>query len=253
LSKIALIGNSHSIAIRSAIEEDPALYSNVICFNAFTQTFERRNDPQGQDPRIAFKSIRGDVESVIRLADFELFVVSAGGWWAARNPHLQGRGPNHPLAQVARPEWAHGSTKLPRTPKTWVSLAAFNETVRGWVSQQAISQLLRFLCIECGRKVVLQPWPAPSRIVKRDPKWLMNAWYGRNGPRAWRDFFVAQRLALRQLVAELAGNATLLEYPRKGILLDGFMDESLCSDTDPFHGNVAYGRLVLKQLEPLLH
>jgi hypothetical protein len=231
--------------VSHAFRANAPKFAHVTCFDAFHVWAPLES---GACPVISARTTRGD--EVLSLDPFDLFVVSAGGWWAGRNKVLSSDAPSHPLAHAARAEWLPLSSAVPASLKS-VSEAAFDETVYSWVSGHGMTELVRFIGANHGRRVLWQPWPAPSRAMKHAPDWALTLWYGENGPSAWLGFFRSQYKALQRLSAEIGDKVRLLPYPSTDILEDGFMDESLC-EADPFHGNIRYGSLVATQLEPLL-
>jgi hypothetical protein len=247
LKRVAVLGNSHSLVVASALAANPSKYPHVTCFHVFHHWAPMESKAGDGCPRISVHTKRGD--EVIAFDEFDLFVVCAGGWWAGRNEHLNGA-PSHPLAHGACSKWLPFSPLAPASLRL-VSESVFDEMVYSWVSEHAITELVRFISTNHRRKVLWLPWPAPSRLMKRSPDWVLNSWYGENGPRAWLGFFRSQYRALQRLSSEIGDNLCLLPYPSADIMEDGFMDGALC-EADPFHGNVRYGSLVVRQLEPLL-
>lgn len=242
--KLALVGNSHSMAVRAAFEGDRKKRANVTSFDAI-HNWEGRS---GTHPVLFLKALQGAGLSVVEVSSFDTFVVSACGCWAARNQHLLGTAPGHPLADVFQEGWE------PTAPagKAMVSAAGFDALVRGWVAESAISRLVRFLAIECDKPVIVQPWPAPTHLVRDDPSWVLRKTYGVRSTEVWKLFFDAQTRALQDLVAQLEGKATLLTYPLEEIAIDGFMPQAFGRSDDPFHGNVEYGRLVVAQIDAIV-
>jgi hypothetical protein len=244
--RVCVLGNSHARAVTHAIKSNQDHYPRVTCHDHFHLWREKPDDPHS----IIIHRVGGLGDFVISLNDADLYIVFAGGWWAARNDHLLGRVVSHPLAHVTCPSWQPVAANPP-TPPSLVSQAVFDEMVYLWISGHQITTLVRFIC-KANKRVVWVPWPAPDRSLKTSKDWALNALYGENAPRVWLDFFKAQYAALRRLTEEIGDNLSLLPYPPAADALeDGFMDSALC-DQDPFHGNIGYGLLVLSQLEPLL-
>jgi hypothetical protein len=247
LKRVAILGNSHLISVSSAFKAGRLEYENVVFFDFW-------NEDQAEYGDGCFRFTASPVngtETTVKLADFDLFVVCAGGWWAARNEHLTGNGTSHPLAHVALPQWLHLNVQPP-VSHGLVSQAVFEETVYCWINGHRLTDLVRFIGQKNGKKVLWQPWPAPNRKFKGDPNWILNSHYGDYGPKAWLDFFRAQYKALNRISVDIGDNVQLLPYPLPEIMEDGFMDAALC-DRDPFHGNLNYGSLIVNQLEPYLN
>ncbi len=246
MKRTAVIGNSHSIAIRRAlISRFPERFGNE-CFGLLhTWRIENKSTEVGTLGTLIGSAV--GKEFVVELDKFDQFVVSAGGWWAARNEALSA---SHPLAYISKIEWDKDSATKPRTARS-VSHTLFEEVIKAWVADTSIIKLVKYICEHSSCRIILQPWPAPNRELKSDPKWLINIWYGEYGAIAWRDFFKSQRRALETLVGAIGNNVVLLDYPLEDIKEDGFMSASLC-DTDPFHGNVKYGNLVVDQLTTVI-
>ncbi len=97
-------------------------------------------------------------------------------------------------------------------------------------------------------RILLQPWPAPSRTLKTDAGWFMNRWYGENSSRAWFDYFTAQNAAIRQVAAEIGSRCVVLDHLAEDSRPDGFAEARL-RGADPWHGSREYGALVFDQLE----
>lgn len=247
-----VIGNSHTIAIKDAISFTGANPIDVRYFCTISRGWEINEMQKGGRRRSQFFTTPrhdGGDDSIF-LDEFDNIVLSAGGWWAARNEHLDGGGPSHPLAFLACADWDYDASRVSAEVRL-ASVAVFETTVEAWIREQPIIQLLQRTARVCDGRIFLQPWPAPSRALKSNPDWRLNRWYHRDGPRAWVGFFLAQFRALQKITRELGPQVILLDYPLNDILHDGFMNESLC-ETDPFHGNKQYGALVLEQIAALI-
>jgi hypothetical protein len=194
--RIAILGNSHSIAVKLAFEANNQNLDDVICFDAFHDwNLEAPDGEHCGGISVHYLFDRGD--ALIKFDDFDLFFLCAGGWWAARNEHLANV-EAHPLASIACQFWLDRGYPLP-TGLALVSEAAFNEMVYFWVFQHSITNLLRTLC-RFGKKVAWIPWPAPNRNLKNSDEWALNSWYGKNGAKAWHSFFKSQLNALQKFL-----------------------------------------------------
>jgi hypothetical protein len=247
MKRVAVLGNSHVIAVSSAFKVTQPEYKNAICFDAFHIWNETQ--PECGGGRLTVSTLNR-TEMPINLADFDLFVVCAGGWWAGRNEHLANNGASHPLAHVTLPQWLQLNAPPQVTPRL-ASQAVFEEMVYCWINEHRVTDLVRFIGQKHKKRVLWQPWPAPNRKLKDDPDWIPNSLYGEYASKAWLDFFRAQYRALQRITADIGSNVQLLPYPLPEIMEDGFMDPALC-DADPFHGNLNYGSLIVAQLEPYL-
>lgn len=184
-----------------------------------------------------------DLDEGICFSDFDKIIVSALGCKAARNENVE-RG-MHPLARMTCANWGRG-LGLPLGIQV-VSEDVFKLALEEWIIDQRIVRLATDISRYYFGKLIFQPWPAPNRALAEDSNWIINRWYGNNGPSVWFNYWKAQYGAIVKISKERAQNALLLEYPLPGPAHDGFMDGHLC-DRDPFHGNHNYGELVVNQI-----
>jgi hypothetical protein len=246
----AVIGNSHIKALRYApntLETNPL---DAQRFYFIRDGWRTETVQQGENSRL--RLLANPVEEGypgpgILIDEYDTLVISAAGWWAARNRLVQADDPPaHPLGCMACADWGYAPARVPPGVRL-ASIAVFRATVEEWIREQAITRMVQHLATVSSSRIFLQPWPAPNRALKSDAAWIINRWYGDRGPEAWLGFFTAQLLALKCIVAEIGPQVVLLDYPLPDIPADGFMDGSLC-DTDPFHGNQEYGALIVDQI-----
>lgn len=235
--KTLIIGNSHTIALRSALDASPSIMESVDFYfiPGYWGTLAKSsvvNTPaiDASDHGICF-------------SDFDRIVVSALGWWAARNQIIEGG--HHPLARMTCADW--GSSHCLPPGIELVSKDVFNLAVEGWIVEQPIVRLASHLSTYYSGRLILQPWPAPNRALAADSTWILNRWYGNQGASCWFDYWRAQHTAVVKISKAIAPNAKLLGYPLPGPGYDGFMDQHWC-DPDPYHGNQNYGELVVNQI-----
>jgi hypothetical protein len=247
--RTAVIGNSHVLAIHSALQQRAPRPEGFDCYfvpgpwgtdlahgSGGVGSCLLKNDPA-----------RDESDRGISLDQYDRFVIGAMGWWAARNVVIEGT-PTHPLGYMACVDWGYLPERVVPTVKP-VSHQVLRIALQEWISEQPTMRLARFVAAHFpARSVLLQPWPAPNRTLKSDPDWFVNRWYRDHGPDAWRGYFLAQHQAVRNIVSEMGSNVTLLDYPLPGPGNDGFMDAHWC-DQDPFHGNHHYGELLLQQID----
>jgi hypothetical protein len=245
---IGVIGNSHTVAIKAAFNSGRADSLTEVDFYPMLGDWkiEIENNLDGRN--LLFKRDKGpDIDP----GKFECIVFSACGLVAARNKFVETNNPpTHPLGYLACADWGYHYTLVPHSVKL-VSAAVFRATIQAWVRQQALVQLAMSIAGRYSYPVIMQPWPAPNRKLKTDADWVLNRWYGSNGPHAWLDFFRAEYAALKVIAQELGPQFIVLDYPVPGPLGDGFMSEHWCHP-DPFHANHRYGNLVLKQIKEAL-
>lgn len=244
-----VIGNSHAKTIKHA--------PNTLAHNPLDvrETYFVRSgwkmETAGEDGgRVRLLAAPPEVEDDpgVFPEDFDTIVVSAGGWWAARNELLTTDVKSaHPLGYMTCVGWSPAQGAAAPARVSLVSSQMFGAVVEAWIRDMPIIKLLQQLAKTGDSRIYLQPWPAPNRALKQDPDWALNQWYGKDAPRVWFEFFSAQRAALQSIAGELAPRVVLLDYPLADILEDGFMDGSLCNP-DPFHGNTEYGALVVDQI-----
>ena len=241
----AVIGYSHAKALKHAPNAGPGGPLDVR--RCYFLRGGYRIEPAGPDGPLRLVATGEEMdEDPLRLEDFDTLVLSAAGWRAARNEVVETDGPAlHPLGCMACASWGFQPERLPGV--RLVSAAVFDATVEAWLRVQNVVQLARDLVQATESRIIVQPWPAPNRVMKADPDWVINRWYGVHGPAAWRVFFIAQQAALRRLVAEIGPRVVLLDYPLADTLEDGFTDSAF-GGTDLFHGNLAYGALVIDQI-----
>jgi hypothetical protein len=250
--KICIIGNSHVAALKAALPSTQLTGSDVVDFYALIGGEQPQLSLEGGrlrpvSPREILTTVAEAVENGLDITLYDGLVISACGWFAARNEFITADPHSHPLGCFSCVDWIGGD--LDRTPPgtEFLSTAVFDATVESYIRSHASIKLALLLSEHFKGSVLMQPSPAPNCALRADPTWFVNAWYGPRGPRAWFAFFKAQRLALEAVVKELGQRFSLLDYPLPGPSLDGFMDEEWCV-SDPWHGNVKYGRLVLDQI-----
>jgi hypothetical protein len=247
--KTAVIGNSHVLAIQSALAGKPTTSAGVDCYfmpGHWEIAAGTAADGEARNVLVNAPTL-GASDGGIDLERYDRFVVSAMGWWAARNVVVEGT-PTHPLGYMACADWPVDPARVASSVVT-VSHQVFSVTLQEWIRDHPVMRLARHVSEHYrSRPVLLQPWPAPNRALRADPDWFVNRWYGDAGPRAWHDYFLAQHEAIRHLADEMAPNVTLLDYPLPGPRADGFMAGHWC-DPDPFHANEDYGELVVRQIE----
>ena len=242
-----VIGNSHAKAIKQANTR----IKNPIGINQtyFARSWKTDVVRQGEHSRTRLLALpQQDGDFGIFLDEYDNFIVSAGGWFAARNQLIDAKDPSHPLGYMACAGWGFTPGNVPARVRI-TSVSVFRATVEAWIRQQSAVRLVQHLVSVSRGQVILQPWPPLSRALKEDTDWIINKWYGENGSKAWFSFFTAQYAALENIASELGARVVLLGYPLQDSLEDGFMDASLCSP-DPFHANWTYGALVLDQIAP---
>lgn len=244
MRKIAVVGNSHLIAIHGAYQHDAHGTLPPLDFYYIPNDWAFEADHRdGSSDRLINAPARDSEDRGISLSGYDGILISALGWWAARNANIEGK--NHPLAHMLCAEWPIVE-EYDHLPQTKVSRAVFIKALEAWLSRQHIVRLANHVCAHYNVPVFLQPWPAPNRTQAADPDWLLNRWFGAAGASVWFDFFNMQVAATRQ-ICEGHENAFWLDYPLPGPARDGFMAHEWC-DTDPFHGNARYGELILQQL-----
>lgn len=249
----ALIGNSHVIAVETALRRAKASRLDVrrSCFSSDFLTVDEIEDGDRLRLRVFVDEPGEKKWPDIYIDDCDHVIISAIGWWAPRNLTVDDYDPPiHPLAYMACAGWGYAPDCVPANIRL-TSTAVFRATVEAWVREQPLTQILQRLAAVYQNRIFLQPWPAPNRMLKTDVEWFPNRWYGKRGPRVWFDFFTAQLHALRAIAAECGPKVTLLDYPLAEIYEDGFMDGALC-DSDPFHANEKYGALVVKQISSMI-
>jgi hypothetical protein len=250
--KICVIGNSHAAALKTAFDSAGRSINTAVDFFALVG----RDQPQlnveaGRLRRVSafgetLTTVAGAAENGLDIAPYDGLVISACGCFAARNEFIAADPQLHPLGCLYCADWIADDPDRPPVAAQLVSAAVFSAAVEGYVRNHASITLAFLLSEHFQGPVWLQPWPAPSRALKGDSAWFINARYGPLGPRAWFAFFKAQWLALETVAKELGPRFKLLDYPLPGPSYDGFMDAQVCG-RDPWHGNVGYGGLVLDQ------
>jgi hypothetical protein len=250
--KICVIGNSHVAALKSALPSIQVTGSHVIDFYALIGGEQPRLRLEGGRlrpvlPRETLTTVVEAIESGLNIALYDGLVISACSWFAARNEFIMADPYSHPLGCFSCVDWIGEDLGQPPPGTEFLSAAVFNAAVESYIRSHASIELAFLLSEHFQGSVLLQPSPAPNRVLRTDPAWFVNAWYGPRGPRAWLAFFKAQQLALEAVVKELGPRFSLLDYPLPAPSLDGFMDEEWCV-ADPWHGNDKYGALVLDQI-----
>jgi hypothetical protein len=256
--KICVIGNSHSAALKSASSSKSI---EGVDFDYFVR-------PGGDQPRVALEdgriwpismdgtrnlaasnlitTVEGAATNGLDLSPYAGVVISACGLFAARNININAQKNSHPLGYLSCADWLEESQNDAPGGNQIVSAAVFGLAVESHVRAHPSMQLALVLSEYFPGPVYLQPSPAPSRTLKRNPRWFLNAWYGKRGPEAWFAFFEAQWMAVQTVARELSSQSILLNYPLAEPLKDGFMQEAWF-DRDPWHSNGEYGKLVLDQ------
>jgi len=251
--KVCVIGNSHVAALVSGFatisgESDCELDFYAIPGGHEPQLFIEHGRLRPHNPDALVQTTVTDAKvDGLDLGSFKAVVVSACGLFAARNENIVPDPLAHPLGTVCSVDWVESSATPWPTGTQFVSTAVFDAVVESYVLRHASMTTVRMLGKLFGGRIILQPWPAPSRSLQDNGSWFVNVGYGAGGKRAWRDFMRSQYRALKKATAELGSAFTLLPYPVAGPLDDGFMDPALC-DTDPWHGNSIYGGKVLRQI-----
>jgi hypothetical protein len=216
--------------------------------------------PGGGQPSVIFESGRlkaapivGGVKVLTTIAaakesldisPYQLLIVSACGITAAQNEWIQRKPDVHPLGYLKCSGWFDGEE--PETLKL-ISSAMFEAAVESHVRQTASLKCAELLVRHFEGPILLQPWPAPSTLVRADPNWFVNRWYGARAREVWKAFFDAQWRALNAIPTTLGPRVAVLPYPAPHIIRNAFTDESLTAH-DPWHGNPEYGSLVLEQI-----
>jgi hypothetical protein len=241
--KVCVIGNSHVAPLMRAMRSKPALGEH---------RFDFYSVPGASQPRLALRDDRlfpvqapERVQTTIACAaldglqvrQFDALVISACGWFAARNENVKADPHAHPLGSVACVRWVEDLAGRTAPRKQIVSSAVFDALVESYVRSHASIELCLLLRGFFPGPILLQPWPAPSRTLKDDAAWFVNLEYGVHAPRAWHDFFRSQRSALEAAAKELGRGFALLEYPFAEVEQDGFMSVDYCDRSDPFHAN----------------
>ncbi len=246
--KTAVVGNSHTKAIQSAVRLALRRPPSEIDFHLIGPHWEIERSDRAAGPRL-WGEPRTDDAPGIDIGQYGQILISACGVWAARNEFVESddRPTNHPLGLMARADWEPVDGVAPAGLQL-VSAAVFRATIESWVRRGAMTRLAVGLGEHFEGRILVQPWPAPSRALKTDSGWFMNRWYGVNSPRAWLDYFTDQNAAIRQVAAEIGSRCIVLDDPAEGSRLDGFA-EARWRGADPWHGTREYGALVLDQLE----
>src|SRR5580658_5765447 len=198
----AVIGNSHAIAIKQAMEikkensikldVDANLESplGVIEFYFIDSLWEIDQKKSGNDCGRLYAVPKQEDDSGLSLDEFDNVILCAGGWWAARNNFVTRNPPSHPLGYMACADWNYTPSQTPASVRL-VSAAMFKAAVEDWIRDQPIVQLAKYLVASCDHRIFLQPWPAPSRALKDKNDWVLNSLYREYGARAWLDYFTA--------------------------------------------------------------
>jgi hypothetical protein len=251
--RVCVIGNSHVAALVSGWAAASPQRGIEFDFYAIPGGHEpkliaenSRLWPHDPDARLQ-TTIAGAESEGLDLASFDAVVMSACGLFAARNENIVPDPMAHPLGSVCMADWLEPGAAAWPAGTQFVSTAVFDAVVESYVRRHASMIAVALLAEVFGSRVILQPWPAPSRALHDNGSWFLNVGYGAGGRPAWRDFMRSQYRALERVSTELGSRFTLLRYPVAGPLDDGFMTEDLC-DGDPWHANATYGGLVLGQI-----
>ncbi|AOJ08737.1 hypothetical protein [Burkholderia mayonis] len=173
--KIAVIGNSHTLARVAAHRE--RLGGAIGQFDFY---FLPDEWAMADADRLTNARPLADDDKGILLGDYDGYLISALGWWAARNETLE-RG-MHPLSHVACATWLaanapssslHLPEHLPANLAV-VSTAVLSKTIARWLAEQPIARLAKHIAGRYDKPVFLQPRPAPNRALAADPDWTIN-------------------------------------------------------------------------------
>ena len=249
--KIAVIGNSHTLAIDSALKQHPLKNSDGKHFDCYFMPGEWEIAPQTtSESNVCLLKNRKKIseqDSGIDLAGYDYFIICSIGWWAARNITIENDPPTHPLGYLACSDWGNSSEIFPTVKK--FSDQVMKITLEQWIRNTPVMKLANYVSTRFNQhRVLVAPWPAPNRELKHDPKWFINKWYGEDGPRVWHEYFLIHHYVVQKLVNEIGDQVKLLEFPLPGPQSDGFMANEWC-EPDPFHANHLYGELILKQID----
>jgi hypothetical protein len=251
--RICIVGNSHVAALKGASDANPAPHCQYPGFYAV---------PGGDQPRMRFvegrlfpadpslkvlTTVPGARTEGLALADFDIIVLSACGWPAARTHYIELDPANHPLGVVTCAEWVAGDAPGPPATVQRVSQAVFRAVVAAYVRNHPPIKLAVILQQHFHGPVLLQTWPAPNKDIVNDRSWYLNSWYGSRAIRVWRTFIEAQHMALDAIAMELGPRFTHLGYPLPHTRDVGFMEAHWCT-SDPWHSNKHYGAQVMKQI-----
>jgi hypothetical protein len=250
--KIAVIGNSHTLAIDSALKHNALQEKiNSISFDCYfiPRYWEIDSQTNLESKACVLKNTEklSDQDNGIELTKYDHFIICSIGWWAARNITIESNPPTHPLGHLACADWLDSPGILPSARK--ISNQVMQITLDQWVRETPIMKLAKYVSSHFKQhRILIAPWPAPNRILKNDPDWFINKWYGEDGPRVWHEYFLIHHYVVQKIVEEFGPQVKLLDYPLPGPLADGFMAGEWC-EQDPFHGNYLYGELLINQID----
>jgi hypothetical protein len=245
--KILLVGNSQLACIKLAADKEPRIFGDhEVHFYVMPGAAGPAFDIEGgrlkvidsavapQYPPVAHPRITKDMP----VDSYDLIFVSALG-------HLDGgfrnRKPNYFVRQgvVAAFGPKPGDSALISKKCYEALLPSYFE-----VYQYGFT-FLRTLRKNFTSRIVLQPFPLMSEMVRDHPQWAMNELY--DDPLAAHRFFLQLREDyLIKFCGELG--VELLPYPDDSWRKALFTPKELMSDIDGLHPTPAYGRKVIQQL-----
>jgi hypothetical protein len=247
---LCVIGNSHAAAIKLALGGKHIIDKHEVHFYVLgghdqprVQLLNGRLRPLNPHQRVETTLPEAAIAG-LNILPYDTIVISACGWFAARNGFVAADPLAHPLGSMTCPDWAGSRCPVGIRP---VSSAVFEAVVEGYVQRHASLQLAELLARSFEGRLLLQPWPTPDRALQSDREWFVNAWYPDSANMVWHAFISAQTRALRRLAATLGPKVTVLDYPLSDSAETGFMNSLWCTN-DPWHANARYGSLVIDQI-----
>lgn len=241
---VLIVGNSQAGCLKRAEAETPAasravsLHFHVVPGGTGPYLTVRDDRLQKTEAGRNFEArIFPPGAETMALSEFDAIVVSALGYidggFKFHNPIVSG-------AVLAEFEPIDNTREI-------VSEACHSLLVKSGLERQPGVKLLRSLAESYRGRILVQPFPYPSKSLRDRPDWSLRTLYGNYlGAHAW--LHAAKDAALAALCEETG--AELLAYPARDE--EFWTNADLVRDSDLIHVNEKYGSFVLAQIEQAL-
>ena len=246
--RVLVIGHSHCRTLKWACDRAPRRFE--VEWAAHDTSLDcRLEDGRLYPPaaKLLFVTQPDATTAGIDLQRFDALVLSGLGMFASRNNHDRAYC-QHFLFEHALPGWQPGAVAgMP--PMQLVSDAVMRELVAGLVRLNPLHALIPKLAAAFKGPIIVQPFPLPSE--RTEPNWKVEKVYGERWGvvNSW-----CYQVAWDVLAAHVNASGPqvrLLSHPSAEWLQQGFHPVAYTS-SDVWHGNEAYGALVLDQIEAAL-
>lgn len=243
--RLLFAGNSHASCLKRAHDSHPGLLSKCEVFfyvttggagPLFTIKDNKLNVIGAPVTRVSPEEVRG-----LPLNHYDVIVISALGYvdgGFCYNNVITKQG----LLAAYRP-------KPNKVTNRYLSKNCYIQVISSSLRAQHGVQFLLNLRASFGGRIIVQPLPVMSEIVKGHPDWALNQMY--DDPIGAHEFFSRIRDEfLANICKEVS--AELLPYPIASWRNDLFAPAEFMSKDDGLHTLDSYGEMVIRQIASVL-